>query len=398
SVAPIVSWTQGGALISVTEPLTVDFSVQDATLDTVEAQLVSSIDGSTQVIATWEDVGSHTVTIDPHRLADGFYRLELVAQDLSGRTTRVAQPLEVAAPEKTNVLIRSTNDLSVTLDGVSIDFVRQYNSLDIERVGQLGSGWSLPLAEPNIAVSETGSDSNAHTRVAPWQEGTRIYLTLPTGERAGFTLVTQSLGDLDTRLVEPVWVPDAGVTFQLASTSTRLQQVGNSLYEFGTGLPYNPQLLVNTGRVVLQLTGTDGTRYDYSVKSGPTSATNGVPTAVYQLAKIVGPAGQTLVWTGSGLVAGNGERVSFTRDADGRITSLIGPDGQQVRYQYDESGRLSRVVDAASARRVEFAYSSTAGLLSQITSSDGSIGLYASYDEQGELLSTQPLAQPLPTG
>ena len=120
--------------------------------------------------------------------------------------------------------------------------------------------------------------------------------------------------------------------------------------------------------------------------------------ANFRLTTIVGPSGQRLRWTDSGLVASNGSRVSFTRDAEGRITSLITPDGEQIRYRYDADGHLAQALQATSARREDFAYESPLGLLAQRSSSDGTVGMFAEYDAHGVLLTTHTLVPPLPSG
>src|SRR5262249_19882968 len=76
------------------------------------------------------------------------------------------------------------------------------------------------------------------------RQGTRLYLTLPDGSRAGFTFapVLVHLPGLPKELTYyyPAWQADPGVSYRLDSVKTLLARGGKNFYDQATGRPYNP--------------------------------------------------------------------------------------------------------------------------------------------------------------
>src|SRR5690606_12572252 len=115
--------------------------------------------------------------------------------------------------------------------------------------------------------------------------GTRVYLTLPDGTRAGFTFDPVVVESGDRSFYRPAWKSDAGVNYSLLSGSAVLREVDGEFFQVGTGLPYNPE----SGRFSnfdYALAAADGTRYVYTVANG--------------LREIWTTAGERLTWSDSG--------------------------------------------------------------------------------------------------
>ena len=102
-----------------------------------------------------------------------------------------------------------------------------------------------------------------------------------------------------------------------------------------------------------------------------------------------------LIASNSGLIAPNGQRVSFRTDAAGQIAALIGPEGSQVLYTYDSHGNLIRVNDLDTGATTYYQYNAA----NQITAAvqPGGSSNAVSYDANGNLLSVAPINQNLGT-
>src|SRR5262249_37373237 len=95
------------------------------------------------------------------------------------------------------------------------------------------------------------------------QQGTRLYLTLPDGTRAGFTFepTVINLPGLPRELTYyyPAWQADPGITYRLDSVPTLLVRGGTRYYAQATGRAYNP-LAPFFGGASYTLTAADGSR------------------------------------------------------------------------------------------------------------------------------------------
>jgi hypothetical protein len=78
----------------------------------------------------------------------------------------------------------------------------------------------------------------------PFTDGTRVYLTLPGGDREGFTFMPQAVTDLFTGTsYHPSFVADHGVVDQLSVPDVTLMQLDDGSYATieSSGLnSYNP--------------------------------------------------------------------------------------------------------------------------------------------------------------
>ena len=97
-----------------------------------------------------------------------------------------------------------------------------------------------------------------------------------------------------------------------------------------------------------QLTDADGTVYVIQQPTG--------------LESITDRNGNTITFGPDGILHSAGKSVTFTRDAEGRITTITDPLGNTIRYTYDFYGDLVSVIDQDSNVTL-FQYNNQHGLL-----------------------------------
>ena len=213
----------------------------------------------------------------------------------------------------------------MTLAGSTFNLVRSYDSLTADQSGTFGYGWRLAVQDADIqtTVPPTGHESTGIYN--PFLIGTRVYLTLPNGQRVGFTFTPAKEQINGLTYYTPAYTADPGVTYTLTSAGGPLIQAGNRYYDLKTGLAYNPAGDLYPGPEYT-LTAPDGTVYDLSTARG--------------VQEMIRPDGTRLYFGDSGITASTGESIQFVHDAQGRITSIIAPDGTQVIYTYDTPGNL----------------------------------------------------------
>jgi hypothetical protein len=147
--------------------------------------------GSILATGTGSVTNAVLTTLDTGKFANGIYRLRLTASDMAGRVSTSEALIEIASAAKPGQFVRRETDLSVTLDGVALDLVREYDSLATTNAGSFGPGWRLALRDLDLQTDVPATGREASGVANPFSLGTRVYLTLPTGERVGFTFTPQ---------------------------------------------------------------------------------------------------------------------------------------------------------------------------------------------------------------
>ncbi len=176
-------------------------------------------------------------------------------------------------------------------------------------------------------------------RYDPFREGSRIYLTLPSGERVGFTFTAQLHVVAGLKYYTPGFVADPGVAWSLALDETKLNRVGDRYYDLLTSRPFNPE--ADSG-APFELTAPDGTVYNLNYTGGTR--------------KITFTDGVALSVSDSGIVAANGDTLSFIGGRGGEIGGVITPAGEGFIYTYDDRGLLQSVRDLAHAASLNYGY------------------------------------------
>ena len=118
--------------------------------------------------------------------------------------------------------------------------MRSYDSLTADHSGTFGYGWRLAVQDVSIqtTVPPTGHESSGIFN--PFRIGTRVYLTLPTGQRVGFTFAPARHDVPGLTYYTPAWTADPGGDYTLASAAAELTRGGDRLYDLQTARPYNP--------------------------------------------------------------------------------------------------------------------------------------------------------------
>ncbi|MER9397476.1 Ig-like domain-containing protein [Mesorhizobium sp. M0615] len=313
-------------------------SVIDTNLDRWQLEIAHFGSGKWTTLATGAGAitNSALAQLDPALFANGIYSLRLTAADVAGRTARAETQVEI---DSIKALPRAENDLTVTLAGHQIALVRHYDPLARAQAGSFGNGWQLALKDVAIETDVPPTGREALGSYGAFRNGTRVYVTLPTGERVGFTFEAQEHRIPGLVYYTPSFRADAGVTWTLQTAATQLSRVGDRFYDLATGRPYNPAGLDTRGEY--QLVGPDGTAYVVDSQAGVTSIrfTDGVALTVAD----------------SGIFAPNGDGVSFIGGEHG-ITRAITTDGRSFAYLYDAQGNLTLVRNLITATSRRYGY------------------------------------------
>ncbi len=343
TTAPVVSLDASLSGAMITTATAVTGSVTSSNLDSWTLQIapVGSADFTTLASGTAPPTNAALATLDPGSLLNGVYLLELTATDIAGRTTVAQATLEIDTAAKPGQYLRSETDLTVQLGAATVNLTRVYDSLNRDQSSSFGYGWSLAVQDTDIQTSVPPTGNEADGIYNPFIEGTRVYLTLPDGERVGFTFTPQRTDQSGITYYTPAYTADPGVTWQLASADAVLIRGGDGFYSAQTALPYNPASGQFDGPQYT-LTGPDGTVYFLSAASG--------------VVQEILPTGEILYYSGSGITSSTGDAVRFIRDAAGRITTIQAPNGAQEVYTYDAQGNLSEAHNTVSGLSSRYGY------------------------------------------
>ena len=249
---PVVSFN--GALDGsiIAGSLAVAGLVDDTNLDSWTLELIDGAGKVTELATGSAPLTGTLGNVDARRLADGFYKLRLTARDISGRVSVTSAQVEMrSGADKLGRFTTQRTDLSAMLGTVPFSLVRQYDSLT--------NSWSFLGLDVDLQTSVSGAAGPAGA-LPGFKTGTRVYLTLPTGERTSFTFTpTEEVIGTQT-FYRPAWVPDGSTGYTLQSVNVQLRKVGGQFYDVATGLAYNPAAPAYADHDYL-LSGPDSTHY-----------------------------------------------------------------------------------------------------------------------------------------
>lgn len=314
---------------------------------------------------------------DPSTLANGSYRLRLLATDAGGNTSYVENTIEVAGDLKIGNFTLSFTDLSIPVSGIPITVSRTYDTLTSSTQNELGYGWRLEFRDTDLrtSVPSLGELEEELGYYTPFREGSRVYVTLPGGRRQGFTFQPQPVPGFAGLygLFNPAFVPDVGATANLSVPEYTLVRNEYGEYFGANSLAYNPRDALNFGGVYY-LTTAGGLAYQIDAKSGDVDL-------------ISDTNGNTLTFTDTSIDSSAGPRIVFARDPQGRIISATDPAGNQVLYEYDVAGDLVAVTDV-EGNLTRFIYNEPrrAHFLTEVIDPLGRTGVRTEYDDQGRLI------------
>src|SRR5207248_1127140 len=205
-------------------PADIIATVSDANLDswTLERAPFGTNDFTPIASGTSPVAGPVLTRFDPALLSAGFYRLRLTATDIAGRTSTAEATIEAAAPGTRGDYQRSETDLTVDFGGKPYTLVRRYDSFSKDHSGAFGYGWQLADRDLGLQTDVPLTGREPLGLYNPFRFGTRIYLTLPTGQRVGFTFTPQRHDLTGVTYYTPAFTADPGVTWTLSASDAKL--------------------------------------------------------------------------------------------------------------------------------------------------------------------------------
>jgi RHS repeat-associated protein len=375
---PTISFDSPASDGVITAPTPVVGSVVDSHLLYYTLSIAPLGSDNFTEIATGTSPVSHGTlgTFDPSLLSNDAYDLRLYAKNTGGYDSTLDETVNVAGNLKLGNFRLSFNDLTIPVAGIPITVTRTYDSLNAGSSEDFGYGWTLDYRDANLRTSVAPTGAEADLVYTPFTTRTRVYVTLPGGQRQGFTFApTLAPGFRGSFLgvYEPKFVPDAGVTSQLSVANTELMLGPDGQFDsYVDGTPYNASSPAFGG--IYTLSTKDGLSYTIDGSSG-------------KLLTATDANGNTLTFTDSGIVSSAGPAISFDRDPQGRIVAVTDPAGKKVQYQYDAGGDLVAVTDR-QGDTTQFVYNAPeAHYLTQVIDPLGHTGIRTNYDSQGRLIS-----------
>lgn len=307
---------------------------------------------------------------DGTRLKSDRYIVRIVATNEIGLGQAEPLVFEVTGDAKLGRNRLEFTDIELDLVGFPLRFTRVYDSLQADADGEMGFGWSLQLQDADIRETVPDTGSFGIFGATPFRDGTRVYITAPTGERLGFTFKPEfaAAGAFATSY-RATFVPDPGVYHRLEVPEG--DQGFLSLQPDGTmnlvffAFPWNPEKYV--------LIDPKNKRFTYHEDAGFLQAED--------------PNGNTITLNESGIDHSTGSRLSFERDAGERITRVTDPGGNSWQYAYDANGDLTTLTDPED-NITTYSYSATqAHYLTGIMDPQGRMPRRYEYDpDSGRLI------------
>jgi YD repeat-containing protein len=381
---PLVSITTPADDAEVTAPTTIIGTVQDETLIsyTLEVSPHDTNQFTTLATGTAEVFGGVLGTFDPTLLRNDLYDIRLTAHDINGLTSAALVVYQVTGDLKVGHFALTLEDLTIPVAGMPISIRRTYDSRDTT-VGDFGVGWHLDIQTTKVRENRVpGTDweqgkINTFTYCVQPVGHHYVAITLPDGQTETFDVTLnpscQTLFPVQETTISFTARPGTSSTLEAVTDNVALV-VGSPGVGVGTYAPVELISVDDAGHY-------DPTRYRLTTAEGFVFAldqTFGVQT-------VTDPNGNTLTFTANGILHSAGKSVIFSRDAQGRITTITDPAGNTIQYGYDAAGNLVSVTDRED-HVTTYNYNNNHGLLLS-QHADTALVLNV-YDDDGRLLST----------
>jgi YD repeat-containing protein len=316
-------------------------------------------------------------TFDPTLLLNGLYDVRVSVEDASGNVSAVTRTVEVDGQAKVGNFSLSFEDLTIPVAGIPITITRTYDSRN-KSTGDFGVGWTLSIKD--IELFESTILGRHWEQV---QSGGLLTQYSLQPKRPHFVTVRFPDGRLDifnlvitpsTQTLIPIDFPTASFIPLAGTTSTLVSLDPNNLIVNPSGVT-GPVTLLHPDFAVY-----DPTRYKLTDKEGMVYVIN----QETGLEKITDLNGNTITFGPNGIIHSAGPSVTFTHDAEGRITQVTDPMGHTLQYAYDFYGDLTAVTDQEGFT-TQFRYNPTHGLLDIIDPRGGKVARNE-YDDNGRLI------------
>jgi RHS repeat-associated protein len=314
-------------------------------------------------------------TLDPTTMRNGLYDVRLTAEDVSGNTASITRTYQLEGEMKVGNFTISFNDLTIPVAGIPITITRTYDSRNKTK-GDFGIGWTLDIKVAELQENRVPGEGweiycttwifgvCVEWGVQPTETHT-VVVSLPGFREQEFDVQTV------TSYADPSGLAQGYLTFVAQpGTFSTLEALDNVTYDFLMGgtlydMSFN---VINPNRY--RLTMMDGTVLVINQATGVESITE--------------PNGNTITFGPAGIIHSAGKSVTFTRDAQGRITTITDPMANTIQYNYDYYGDLVSVTDQ-EGYTTRFTYNSAHGLL-DIVDPRGIRPARNEYDGEGRLI------------
>ena len=344
-------------------------SANGGVIDSWKLELASTREvtlANLNVNANWTTIGSGNGevtggilgTIDPTALQNGSYILRLSARNTNGRGLADGIIIHVCGEAKVGNFRLEFEDVNIPLAGIPIRVTRIYDTLNANRSGDFGFGWSLGVGDPDLreTVPDTG---DSYFFATPFEVGTRVFLTTPDGRRVGFTFNVRNPRNRFLYVdYEPYFEPDPGVYETLTIAPVDFERVEVA----ADGSVYTPLLPFGYNPDNYRLTTRDGLVYHVNQRTG--------------LQRITDRNDQTVTFSRNEITHNSGQKITLSRDARNRITLISTPNGS-IGYRYDSNGDLVELIDqAGGSTRFTYLRNPAHYLNTVATPSDAALGRF----------------------
>ncbi|MGA2435891.1 MAG: Ig-like domain-containing protein, partial [Bryobacteraceae bacterium] len=278
-------------------------------------------------------------TFDTTLLRNGSYWVQLDATDINGNTQDNLAFVTVVGDYKPGRVTTTVTDLTVPAPAMPIKIGRTYDSLNKDRVGDFGYGWSL-TTRVDLEVGPRGDVTFTLGGRRRTFYFTPKYLIPPV-----FAVVPLFVAEYTGEPGLPGTLTGSGSGCQASDFFDLLVPYGSSYACGYGGNLYSPPGYVYTDPAGTQYTmGADGT-----------------------LQSILDLNGNGLTITASGITSTTGLNVPFVRDSQGRITQISyqvtdasgNTHSINYAYQYDANGNLATITFPGIATPGNCQYDST---------------------------------------
>ncbi|MFO0940533.1 MAG: FG-GAP-like repeat-containing protein [Pirellulales bacterium] len=333
----------------------------------------------TEIVRSQTEVSDGLLGVwDTSLLENDSYVLRLEVVSVSGNTTVDEIQVGISGNLKLGNFRLSFDDLKIPVGGIPITVVRTYDTLRSDRDGDFGFGWRMEYRSTDLRTSLPKSGAENIGIYTPYRLGTKVYMSLPGGQRVGWTFTPEirALAGFGAGsglvLASPKFTPDRGNTNQLSvGGGWLLVNEYGELYSSG-GVPWNPASPDFGG---YSITTAEGLEYRIDGTSG-------------QLNSVTDRNGNMLSFSELGIFSSTGSRVAIARDLQGRITQIKDTAGKSLVYAYDSVGNLTSLTDRAGNRTTLSYSSSIPHYLESVTDPLGRKGVRAEYAADGRLRKT----------
>jgi RHS repeat-associated protein len=314
--------------------------------------------------------------VDATTLKNGIYDIKLTAFDQNGASTTAYIKVIIDGKAKIGNFSFTVTDFNMQVGGIPVQVNRTYSTLQrfekldftyawsidyqnvkLEENIHPGKGWKVT---PDVLIGSCFKTDKQHIVNVSLPDGTTESFEFKFARECGHYYVGSFY---DAPILKPLNGTTATLEVIDASDSVSMNNSGEIID--GSSLqPYNPS--------TYRLTLANGIVYDVNQNTG--------------IKKIKNLRDDTLTYIHDGIQSSRGESLTFTRDAQDRITKITDLAGKSVTYHYNQNNDLDYVIDQLG-QKTEYHYQ-TGHLLEEYIDPSGLRLAKNIYDANGRLIKT----------